>query len=239
LFLSVISDTAMSCLSPLTVHGKDVPCGKCSSCLALKAWVLRARMVAECHAAPRSWFVTLTLRRQMSDATGYRLVQRFLKRVRKGRGKVKGQTIRYACVAEHGSLHGRLHYHLLMHGSEELSYRSIRNAWRGGISETKMISGSASGVAMYTSKVARYVSKGGARFRMSLGYGSKALADTLTRELPNAIRVLWPDARIRIHGPTMPRKPLPPTPWPGTHPDDLAEAFAKQRPPRLLRPLRG
>lgn len=197
----------MPCLSPLSFQGKDVPCGKCRFCLSLKRWRYSARISAECHWHPRTWFVTLTLRKKMSDKVGYLLVQRWLKRVR-----ASGVSLRYAAVAEHGSQATmRLHYHVVVHGDHSLTQRQLRSKWRGGISQATLVtSGDAANVARYSSKLARYVSKeGSGRFRFSQGYGSRAVRNICLSPLVSTVLQAFPGSSLRIGGINMPREMVP------------------------------
>lgn len=198
------------CTDLKEVKGRLRACGKCPQCLERKRWIYSARIAAECFVHPRTWFVTLTLRKNMSDKTGYKLVQRWLKRVRKG----LSSPIRYACVAEHGSKATmRLHYHVVVHGELSLTQRSLRSKWRGGISQAKLVHfGDAGNVGQYSSKMARYTAKGH-RFRFSQGYGSRALTKVWENEILQACLAYWPDARVRLSGITMPFKLRPVVPF--------------------------
>lgn len=202
----------MGCETPRLFKGKEIPgCnGKCRSCLRTARWRTSARIAAECFASEKNWFVTLTLRRSMSDATGYKLVQRWLKRLRK---RLQPARVRYACVAEHGgSSTKRLHYHVVLHGPMSLTERGIRKTWRGGFSEATLVgSGDARRVARYSSKVAGYTAKG-TRFRFSQAYGSMALGLIDGRiklgEVLGDLYSLGP-VRVSVGGVNMPRRMLP------------------------------
>lgn len=153
----------------------------------------------------------------MSDKVGYRLIQRYLKRLRARYGKQIG-TVRYACVAELGSKTGRLHYHLLMHAKSSLTERMVRSPWSGGISEATLVrkssTSASAGVssAWYLTKAARYLTKASdvSRLRFSQGYGSQGLSKTISHFAPRlgpiwsaALQVL--DLRIVVAGVTLPR----------------------------------
>lgn len=204
----------MTCSKPQIFRGKEVSCGRCQSCLerklSLKRWFVRSRITSEICVAPRSWFVTLTLRKSMSDQIGYRIVQRWLRRMR----KAKFGPLRYACVAEHGSRSTRrLHYHVVLHGPTTLTERRIRSMWRGGISEATLIrSTDAQSVARYSSKAAGYTAKGGGRLRCSLGYGSQALVKLMNSEIVQEVRREFPEARVRLRGCLIPMGLLPEAP---------------------------
>lgn len=217
------------CTDLKEVRGNVVPCGRCEACLQRKRWVYQARIVAEIFTAPRSWFVTLTLRRNMTDSVGYKLVQRYLKRLRKG----YSGPVRYACVAEHGGqATRRLHYHMVLHGDQSLTQRLIRSPWKGGISEATLIaSGDAKAAGRYSSKAARYTAKGN-RFRFSLGYGSRALTQVWQNEVLTEVLNLWPDARVRLAGVTMPRKLCPAPVFKSVFSEDQHAAWAEFHPPK-------
>lgn len=191
----------MSCENPRDYRGLSLPCGSCRYCLKLKRWYYSARIVAECSVAEKNWFVTLTLRRRMYDQIGYRLVQRFLKRVRK---KV---SVRYACVAEHGGKSTRrLHYHLVLHGGVYLTQRTIRRSWKGGISQAVLVGRcDAKNVGLYSSKLANYTAKG-SRFRFSQRYGTWVLHKWMDNPIVQEVLRNEPKAVIRISGYRMPRR---------------------------------
>lgn len=197
----------MPCSDPKLVRGVERPCGKCRYCLSLKRWRYSARIAAETHVAPRTWFVTLTLRKAMSDQIGYKIVQRWIKRVR-----AAGASLRYAAVAEHGSQATmRLHYHVVVHGAHSLTQRQLRSKWRGGISEATLVSsGDAPTVARYSSKMARYATKdGGGRFRFSQGYGSRAFTSICSSPLIQKVLECFPGSSVRVGGVNMPRRWVP------------------------------
>ena len=177
--------------------------GRCSYCRRLKKWYYSSRIVAECSVHEKSWFVTLTLRFKMTDGVGYKLVQRFLKRLR------KKDSVRYACVAEHGGKSTRrLHYHLVLHGGPYLTQRSIRKCWKGGISQAVLVGGGdALNVARYSSKLANYTSKGG-RFRFSQAYGSSAMKKWMpaVEVVSKEFRCEILDMVLRFGSHRMPRK---------------------------------
>lgn len=222
----------MACETPQIFNGKEVPgCnGKCKFCRSIARWKVSARIACETAASPKNWFVTLTLRRSMSDAVGYLLVQRWLKRLRKRLGKKSASKLRYACVAEHGgSATKRLHYHLVVHGPTSLTERDIRKTWRGGFSEATLVaSGDAPRVARYSSKVANYVGKG-SRFRFSQAYGSQALGLIAGRtnlvEAMDALYSLGP-VRVRIGGINIPSRMLPDIPFRSRFDPDLLADLA-------------
>lgn len=125
----------------------------------MKDWVSRAQI--EISVFDKTWFVTLTFR-QVPDYP-YKEIQKWLKKIRKDyQGKLK-----YLCTTEHGTLNGRLHYHLLVHGDTSLTQRIVRSNWSHGISEAKLVMSSPvqaaitdqSESATNSLKAARYVCK--------------------------------------------------------------------------------
>ncbi|AXH76115.1 MAG: replication initiator protein [Microviridae sp.] len=190
----------MPCSNVRQIRGNTVPCGSCRSCKKVKEWKIQSRILMEINQSEKSWFCTLTLRRNMTDALGYRLIQRWFKRIR------KRMPVRYACVAEHGSNSTmRLHYHAVVSGPQSLSYRILRNTWRGGFSEVTLISGNAKRAARYSAKTARYVTKAGARFRFSQAYGSQAGKRMIENEFIAPFVSLGIQA-IRLNGHNLPLK---------------------------------
>lgn len=207
----------MPCPTPKLVRGYSVSCGSCAYCLKMKRWFIKSRIVAETSISDRTWFMTLTLRKKMSDKVGYKLVQRWLKRMRKAK-----LSVRYAAIAEHGSSGTkRLHYHVMLHGTSSLTYRAVRRHWRGGFAHLEIVS-NASAASGYGSKMAGYVTKkGDSRFRFSLGYGSRGISSICSSDLVRLSQESFPDARItsvriggdRIHPRLLPERPEPEPVW--------------------------
>lgn len=161
----------------------------------------------------------------MTDAVGYTLVQRWVKRLRKD--PRFSRSLRYAAVAEHGgNATKRLHYHVVLHGPTSLTERAIRKKWRGGFSEATLVkSGDAQSVARYSAKVAGYMAKG-TRFRFSQGYGSWAVGRIAGRtnlvEAMDALFSLGP-VRVRIGGINLPWRMLPDVPFRSRFDPDLLD----------------
>lgn len=178
----------------ITMHTK---CRKCPACLKNRAWHWTMRAKAECAAAKRTWFVTLTLnptrqfisltearKRGRDRATPYESlphaeqfklrvraispeITKWLKRVR----AKSGAKLRYCLVAEeHKS--GDPHFHALVHevGDTTVTERTLRGEWKLGYSKHKLVqSGEEAGAAHYVSK---YLAKSAlARVRASARYG--------------------------------------------------------------------
>lgn len=202
----------MPCAKPRTFRGAVRSCKKCEYCLGIKRWFYRSRILAEFADHPRTWFVTLTLRRSLTDKVAYAIIQRWMKRVRKS---MSGSSLRYACVAERGSKSTkRLHYHVVLHGPVGLTQRIIRRAWRGGISEATLVE-NGNDCSSYSTKMARYAVKGG-KFRFSLAYGSRAMSAIWTNPMYQAVMDAFPGSRsvVRVHGVRLHRGVLPPEPDP-------------------------
>lgn len=112
-------------------------CRRCDSCLQLRRWSWFKRAVTETWAHPKTWFVTLTFRNKSmltKEVEAYELIKIWIKRTRR-----RVPYLKYICATEYGSLNGRLHYHLLMHGNADLTGRRIRKGWSHGISEAKKL----------------------------------------------------------------------------------------------------
>jgi len=159
-----------------------VPCRKCAKCRQFRQMQWRQRIFNELaqndDRGRRSWFVTLTFSElhltglylegvKMASQRGsplaeciercaYAQVQLFHKRLRKALTPL-GSGYRFVCVPEFGELHGRLHYHLLVHETAgPVSYGHIQSAWRAGFIHAKLVdadnTASLAGVAGYVSK---------------------------------------------------------------------------------------
>lgn len=68
--------------------------------------------------------------------------------------KKKGQELKYVFVTEHGSVHGRLHHHLIVNASSGLTREEIENAWPYGYCDTQLNKESG-WIAKYISKESR------------------------------------------------------------------------------------
>lgn len=123
----------------------QVPCRRCEKCLKFRQCEWRERAVAECGSANRTWWMCLTfspihlagiLVSARSDSVkdiervAYRAVQKYFKRLRKA-----GAVFRYFAVYERGDLHGRSHYHLLLHetGSRPISNETLQDLWPSNV----------------------------------------------------------------------------------------------------------
>lgn len=61
--------------------------------------------------------------------------QKYLKRLRKN----TGLKIKYVCTEEFGTRRGRIHYHLLVFGPFELKKRMLKDDWKLGFSDAKLL----------------------------------------------------------------------------------------------------
>lgn len=191
-------------------------CGSCEGCLKLKRWKWKARIMCECAGHSKNWFATLTYKGDERNAQ-YKNIQDFLKRVRKN----SGLQVRYLVATERGALRDRLHWHMVLHGPKELTYRQLHANWRlsDGISEFTLIRDSGK-AARYASKAAGYVVKDrtSRRTPCSNGYGSEGLTRLAAKENENgtslsnlveAVQKQWPNARVdnvRVRGVLLPRE---------------------------------
>jgi hypothetical protein len=113
----------------------------------------------------------------------YQEVALFFKRLRKRLGK--RAAFRYVVVPEYGELHGRLHYHVLLHEtSGVVLYRDICECWRNGFAQAKLVECEStrgmSGVASYVSK---YIAKAlSHRVRPSSFYGEAGTGSPVRRK---------------------------------------------------------
>lgn len=183
-------------------------CRKCGPCLRMRSAMWRFRAQNEVKAAPRTWFVTLTLnpgshfemqlraitrlRERGSDWDSMTADQQFaerhhevsieltkwIKRVR----KASGAPLRYCLVAEaHKS--GLPHYHALIHEvdvNRPVRASTLRSKWGFGFSQCKLVAeGEENKSAAY---VAKYLAKSAiSRVRASLGYGHPLPFETLSK----------------------------------------------------------
>lgn len=123
----------MRCQKPNWVFPKDkleiVPCGKCLACLSNKRNDWAFRLTQEHKASKGACFVTLTYHPKYVPDYGLdkKHVQKYMKRLR----KIYGQKLRYFCVGEYGSKHGRPHYHIILFNYDERGTSGpITQAWR-------------------------------------------------------------------------------------------------------------
>lgn len=179
----------------LTVRMSGLPCRKCVKCLRVRARRWRDRAETELASCAKTWMVTLTYdamnyhrllmesmlaknRKGYPDTDfstpegefqlmawwGGMDVTKYLKRVRK---QLPPRSLRYLLVTETGELRGRMHFHLLLHGSADLTYRVITSPWNHGFIHAKLADAKA------PRYVTKYVAKSMlSRVRASVNYGS-------------------------------------------------------------------
>lgn len=115
----------MQCLSPSTIKLADgcqrlVPCNHCLNCGIARQLGWTIRICLEAQERISNSFLTLTYEEKSRPGyLEYRDVQLFMKRLRKD----TPTTVRFFCVGQHGTRHGREHWHLILFGvnSAELS----------------------------------------------------------------------------------------------------------------------
>ena len=154
--------------------GRYVSCRECERCVSRSRYKLVQRSMMEIHTHPRTWFVTLTYRKEPSPSRSKRIITKYLKKIK------KSHKIRYLCATEYGKQHGRIHHHLLIHGQWTLEQRHLRKSYGFGITEAKLLKdefvlpngkqGTKRDAAFY---VAKYCCKPGTtgRIRVSNKYG--------------------------------------------------------------------
>jgi len=141
-----------------------VRCRKCAACLRVKRFRYSLQAEVECRSNERTWLVTLTFKKIPDRA--YPEIQKWLKRVRKN----TDEKIKYLCTTEYGTQNGRLHYHLLVHGTEKLQRRMLENHWHNGFTNARLIDRQRYGRACRY--VTKYVLKDSReRVRKSKDYG--------------------------------------------------------------------
>lgn len=170
------------------------PCRKCETCLDIRRRFWRNRCLAEIEFTEsqrrRSWFLTLTiapvhLAGMLSEAgpdpaklpgVVHKHVVRYVKRLRKGGARYKGDTkwpkerFRYVAIFERGDETDRPHVHMFVHemGPRPIGNRHLKAAWRSHV-DCDLVDASRPGVARY---VTEYIGKTlGARPYASLRYG--------------------------------------------------------------------
>lgn len=209
---------SLSCSFPKTFNGVEVRCHTCEPCRRFKRWKIKKKLRFEAACSPRTWFVTLTVRR----SAGYHHVSALLKRWRAAASR-HGCTIRFFAAEERGDLRGRLHWHVLLFLSKELPRRVLaeKRVWvkqdgkRKRISVRRWSKGFqhwvlAKNPAAYVSKCLGYVAKGG-RFKGSNFLGTlRAQPELQSHDMVAQLRAMFPGARILSVGKQ--------TPW--HHPTD-------------------
>ena len=151
-----------------------VACRQCKRCVSRSRYKLVQRAVMEIHTHPRTWFVTLTYRKEPTQERSKKIVTKYLRKIK------KKHKIRYLVATEYGKQNGRIHHHLLIHGQWNLEQRDLRKHYGFGITEAKLLkdefilpngkTGNKRDGAFY---VAKYCCKPGTvgRVRSSYNYG--------------------------------------------------------------------
>lgn len=157
-------------------------------------WVYR--MQTEIAFAARTWFVTLTFNRRSLYRVHEIAKNRYIgfdktfsqmqylpidfnnavegvarERLRNYLRVLKNRvTFRYVAACEYGSVHGRIHFHLLLHFESEIPYRTL-DCWDHGFTKFNIVKDNSK--ASYY--VAKYITKQKGRILCSLKYGLKAI----------------------------------------------------------------
>ena len=161
-----------NCINPMRVHIvdaesqsptgilQDVRCRKCVNCMRMRQAQWMYRGAVEYMTSQRTWFGTLTW--AGNEPPSYEEVKKYFKRLRKAHG-----SFRYLCTEELGDENRRIHWHILLHCSDNMSWRKISSKWDHGHVYWKLARGA--GLASY---IAKYAAKGG-RIRASRFYGEE------------------------------------------------------------------
>lgn len=188
-------------LKPVEAY-MHVPCRKCWRCRYIRRQEWISRVGRECSRHAYNYAVTLTFSPahlaeldqrcsalegdhvRLVEAEAYKDVQKFVKRLRKGRAmnnraSTRSETkrliypplkFRFVTVLEKGELRGRLHFHSVFHSHVELPTVAIEREWRSR-SECELVK-DRSAFAVYVSK---YLTKDLSRKpRFSRAYGAGA-----------------------------------------------------------------
>lgn len=149
-----------SCSTPVILrydsdvdHEWHVRCRNCPGCIRARRYLWSMRCQAETLVADRTWMFTGTWAEQTDD---YQAVKEettlWLKRLREHAHRNGAGRVRYFIAPErHKS--GKFHIHALVHGSERLSYRMVRDTWHAGFTVVKLADVLAAGY------VTKYVTK--------------------------------------------------------------------------------
>lgn len=200
-----------ACLSPSYWNGEPRRCWKCQTCMSLRGWLKSLRLSLETHGhKERTWFCTLTLRDPVPP-DAYSLVQRWLKRARKNIASIDGSArLRFFCAEEHGSRHGRLHFHLLLWCSHAVKYRTIP-VWEYGFYQYKLAD-----AVKHPRYIAKYLSKG-AKIRASIRLGLPVFLEVHKHPIVQETMRQFPGSQVSaIGGTKVPREfhsyapPVPP-----------------------------
>jgi len=146
-------------------------------------------MVYEAAAYDRTWFVSLTYRSlPEAELHPYKTLQDAIKRLRKA-----GIVLRYIVTPERGLLHGRFHWHMLIHGSATLKWRDLASFWPAGFAKVKLAQ------HRHMRYVAKYIKKGDGRVRCSQQYGHRPLPLPTDNPIFSSVLEHHPDAICTVH----------------------------------------
>ena len=186
----------MRCTSPVRKAGLLRPCRKCRFCrLAVQRDVRRLALL-EHASAVKTHFVTLTCR--PGGSQHYRIVQRWLKRVRKSVCK----DFKYVCVSEPFKRpdkkgRARIHYHLLIFDHVGVSLRSLREKWRGGISHSRLVSKEHAEIFYVTKYIRKYEGEHTYTLRKSGHLGERYWTSSAFKRTQCEVARHFPCAEIR------------------------------------------
>lgn len=126
-----LSHKVPKCVHPIMVNGRLVPCGHCRLCHSehKKDWLLRCKLESLYHRF--GFFLTLTFRDDALYNTGYRTIQKFLKRLR------KLYNLRYYGVFENGEKTYRPHYHMIVWSDDWID--DFERFWPYGFVESRLV----------------------------------------------------------------------------------------------------
>lgn len=122
---------SFTCLMPIFVHGRQLPCGKCGNCLQKRSLEWMFRLEQESKIWDTCSFATLTYDEENLPANGVdkHEIQCFLKRLR------KEVDFKYYATSEYGpnSTH-RPHYHILFYHNLDAGvfFDHVERCWSKG-----------------------------------------------------------------------------------------------------------
>ena len=122
---------SFTCLTPIFVHGRQLPCGKCGNCLQKRSLEWMFRLEQESKEWDTTSFATLTYSEENLPPNGVdkHEIQCFLKRLR------KEVDFKYYATSEYGptSTH-RPHYHILFYHNIDPGafFDKVERVWNKG-----------------------------------------------------------------------------------------------------------
>ena len=118
------------CTRPVEIKGRKLPCGRCGSCKANRAYEWSLRLMHELDEHKDALFLTLTYNDEnCPDQILKSHLQGWLKRVRLELGT---RRIKYYAAGEYGERTGRPHYHAIVFGVGYDDIKLLRDAWPYG-----------------------------------------------------------------------------------------------------------